>query len=162
VLAPRVAGVVRAAGGWLFDRVSAGWDVIVLVADHTESRPLEILGVRVDDLEARMTARWRGLIPHALALDTELWATDARVREGLFRVLSHDLVEEVMLWGPGFPRDLGRPVESVLHRSSAAAQAFKAQALAAVESSFAGDPVERFYSCGPCSDWGVRDLVPLQ
>ena len=28
-------GVVRAAGGWLFDRVSAGWDVIVLVADHT-------------------------------------------------------------------------------------------------------------------------------
>ncbi|WP_280416190.1 hypothetical protein [Nocardia carnea] len=161
VLAPTVAGVVRAAGGWLFDRVSAGWEVIVLVADHTESRPLEILGVRVDDLEAGMTAQWRGLIPHALALDIELWATDARVRDGLSRVLAHCLADEVTFWGPGLPSDFGRPVDSVLHRPSAAARVFKTQALVAVGSSFAGDPVERFYCCGRLSGRGTRDLVPM-
>ena len=34
VVAPSVVEAVRAAGGWMFDRVMAGWDVRVLVADR--------------------------------------------------------------------------------------------------------------------------------
>ncbi len=159
VLAPAVAGVVRAAGGWLFDRVAAGWEVVVLVADHTESRPLDILGVRVVDLAAGLAAKRRGLVPHALALDAELWAADARVQEGLSWVLAHDLADEVRWWGPGSSADFGRSACPVLHRASVAAQAFKAQALAAVELPGVNSPVESFYSCVPGSE--QRDLVPV-
>ncbi|WP_343575423.1 hypothetical protein [Mycobacterium sp.] len=44
VVAADVADVVTFAGGWLFDRAMAGWDVTVLVADHVDERPLRILG----------------------------------------------------------------------------------------------------------------------
>ena len=51
VVAADVADVVKFAGGWLFDRAMAGWDVTVLVADHPDERPLQILGVQIVDLE---------------------------------------------------------------------------------------------------------------
>src|ERR1700688_3322744 len=44
VLAPSVVEVVRSAGGWLFDRAMAGWNVTVITSDHSDSRPLQILG----------------------------------------------------------------------------------------------------------------------
>ena len=53
-LAPSMVDVVRSAGGWLFDRVMAGWDVTVITPDHSDSRPLQILGVRVRDLETTL------------------------------------------------------------------------------------------------------------
>ena len=49
VLAPSVVEVVRSAGGWLFDRAMAGWDVTVITSDHSDSRPLRILGASVRD-----------------------------------------------------------------------------------------------------------------
>ena len=51
VVAASVVDVVRFAGGWLFDRSMAGWDVTVLVADHPDDRPLQILGAQMLDLE---------------------------------------------------------------------------------------------------------------
>ena len=45
VVAPSVPEVVRFAGGWLVDRVMAGWDVTVLIDTNEDLRPLEILGV---------------------------------------------------------------------------------------------------------------------
>src|SRR3974377_1817445 len=51
VVAPGVVDVVQFAGGWLFDRAMAGWDVTVLLADHSDCRPLHILGARILDLE---------------------------------------------------------------------------------------------------------------
>ena len=51
VVAPSVIEVVTHAGGWLFDRVMAGWDVSVYIADRTDVRPLQILGAQAHDLE---------------------------------------------------------------------------------------------------------------
>ena len=45
VVAASVADVVRFAGGWMYDRVMAGWDVTVLLADDVDERPLRVLGV---------------------------------------------------------------------------------------------------------------------
>ncbi len=46
-----VAEVVRAAGGWICDRVRAGWRVSVLVPTGSDTRPLQILGVKALCLE---------------------------------------------------------------------------------------------------------------
>ncbi|EUA51101.1 hypothetical protein I552_2042 [Mycobacterium xenopi 3993] len=46
-----VVDVVMFAGGWLFDRAMAGWEVTVLLTDHPDDRPLRILGARTLDLE---------------------------------------------------------------------------------------------------------------
>ena len=40
VVAANAADAVRFAGGWMYDRVMAGWDVTVLLADRTDERPL--------------------------------------------------------------------------------------------------------------------------
>lgn len=160
-LAPTAASVVHAAGGWLFDRVSAGWDVVVLVADHTDPRALEILGVRVVDLETGLTAKRRGTIPHSLALDAELCANDTRIREGLLRVLGHGLADEVMLWGTGVPGEFDRVADPVLYRSSIAARAFKAQAMAAVGSLSGDGPAETLHKCSAPVDRRGGDLIAL-
>ena len=52
VVAPTVLDAVQFAGGWIFDRVMAGWDVTVLIADGADVRPLEILGAVPRDLES--------------------------------------------------------------------------------------------------------------
>ena len=53
VVASSVVDVVRFAGGWLFDRAMAGWDVTVLLTDRRppRDRPLQILGAQTLDLE---------------------------------------------------------------------------------------------------------------
>jgi hypothetical protein len=59
-MAPTMVGVVRSAGGWLFDQVMAGWDVTVLTTDDADARPAHILGARAGDLEAVLARRVRG------------------------------------------------------------------------------------------------------
>ena len=56
VVAANAADAVRFAGGWMYDRVMAGWDVTVLVADRSDDRPLHILGVEMIAISNR---RWR-------------------------------------------------------------------------------------------------------
>ena len=46
VVAADAGDAVVGAGGWLFDRVRAGWKVSVVVPASCDVRPLEILGVR--------------------------------------------------------------------------------------------------------------------
>jgi len=46
--------VVQSAGGWLYDRAMAGWEVTVLLPHCGDSRPLRILGVRVSDLQSEL------------------------------------------------------------------------------------------------------------
>ena len=55
VVASSVVDVVRFAGGWLFDRAMAGWDVTVLIADRPDDRPLQVLGAQTLDLEYALT-----------------------------------------------------------------------------------------------------------
>ncbi|CAN5773304.1 hypothetical protein BH09ACT7_BH09ACT7_38210 [soil metagenome] len=159
IVAPSVIEVVRCAGGWVFDRVMAGWDVTVLVADRCDERPLQILGADTADLETALASGLSGPRPHALAVAADLYGRDSRVRDGVQRALESGQTE-VTLWGDNWPAELDR-VDSVEHRLSVAARAFKAQALAA-----ASAPVDRvaftetFRSGTPASCPVAADLVP--
>ncbi|MFC5750829.1 hypothetical protein [Actinomadura rugatobispora] len=131
VLAPDPVDAVRHAGGWLFDRAMAGWDALVLTADHADPRPLSILGARPIDFECALSSpvqeSWP---PQAIAVGADLYGSDARVRRIVLRALDEGRVD-VRLWGEDAAADLGDEAGPVLHRLSFAARAFKAQALAA-------------------------------
>ena len=103
VTACDVTDVVRHAGGWLYDRAMAGWDVSVLVSDAGDVTPLRILGLRTQRLgpEDDPTAPPRAL---ALAASTDALAANSLLREDVLRAMKRGLVE-VTLWGePGSER----------------------------------------------------------
>jgi hypothetical protein len=133
VVASSVVDVVRFAGGWLFDRAMAGWDVTVLLADladRPDDRPLHILGVQARDLEHALASVETRPRPQALAAAADLVGCDPRVRRGVLQALDQGATE-VTLWGETCPAELDSSVGPVQHRLSMAAQIFKAQALAA-------------------------------
>lgn len=159
VVAPTVAEVVRNAGGWLVDRVMAGWDVTVLITGDDDIRPLQILGVEIGDLETAMQLWEQRPHPQTVAVAAELFVSDARVREGVLGALDQGLTE-VTLWGDSWPAELDSTVDSVQHELSAAARAFKAQALAAAGDTGTFGRTEVF-RCGIMSCPSVAaDLVP--
>jgi hypothetical protein len=131
-IAPGASDVVRCAGGWLFDKVLGGWDVTVITAEDPDRRPLRILGVRDVTLEYALSYPTDGSCLAAMAVSAELYDTDERVRSLVVRAAETGL-PEVWLWGEGdeVPPDLGVRSGPVAHRLSAAARAFKAQAMAA-------------------------------
>ena len=131
VVAANVVDVVTCAGGWLFDRAMAGWDVTVLVSDHQDDRPLQILGVQRFDLEEALASVETRPRPQALAVAADLFGCDSRVRQGVLQALDHGGTE-VTLWGESWPPELDDSVGLVQHRLSMAAQIFKARALAAL------------------------------
>jgi hypothetical protein len=133
VVASSVVDVVRFAGGWLFDRSMAGWDVTVLLTDlvdHRDVRPLQIIGTRTLDLEYALASVDDRPRPQALAAAADLVGCDSRVRQGVLQALDHG-VTEVTLWGDTWPAELDGSVSRVQHRLSMAAQMFKGKALAA-------------------------------
>lgn len=158
VVAPNVDDAVRAAGGWMFDRVMAGWDVRVMVAEGGDFRPLRIIGAEIADLETELVRGPAGTHPNALAVAAELYGRDGRIREGVRQALEHGGTE-VTLWGDFWPSELDRSVGSVQHRLTVAARAFKAQALTAA--GIADEPgwAETFRSAALCCPI-VADLVP--
>jgi hypothetical protein len=130
VIASSIADVVESAGGWLFDRVMVGWTVNVLVSSHGDVRPLRILGVDTLRLESgfqSLEIEPKG--PQALAVAGDVFADDARVRRHVLAAM--DRGTEVTMWGDYWPTRVDRRVESVEHRLSVAARAFKARALVA-------------------------------
>ena len=160
IVAPTVAEAVQHAGGWMFDRVMAGWDVNVLLAEPGDTRPLSILGAQTMDFESVLAAGDDQPHPQALAVAAGLVDTDARVREGVLRALDYGMTE-VAMWGDARPAEFDRNVDSVEHRLSSAARVFKAQALAAAAvGDIAVGPTETFrsgaMSCPPIG----ADLVP--
>jgi hypothetical protein len=164
VVAASVSDVVRFAGGWLFDRAMAGWEVSVLVADHPDDRPLQILGAQVLDLEDALAALDSGAEsrprPQALAAAADLFGCDPRVRQGLLLALDAG-VTEVTLWGENWPAELDESVGLVQHRLSTAAQTFKAAALAAAAVPHASiDHTEIFRSGLLAWPSVAADLVP--
>ena len=130
VLGSTVDDVVRAAGGWLFDRATAGWDVRVLLANGGDVRPLQILGARALDLESG----WQPIAPAnpspALAVGADVFESDARVHRDVLAAVDGGLTE-VTLWGTARSVELDGSVERAQHVLSTAARAFKAHALAA-------------------------------
>lgn len=164
VVAATVVDVVRFAGGWLFDRAMAGWDVTVLIVDHPDDRPLQILGVQVLDLEDALASAHSRPRPQALAAAADLFGCDARVRQGVLQALDHG-VTEVTLWGENWPAELDDSVGLVQHRLSMAAHTFKTQALAAALSASGGHHaslgyVETFRSGLLAWPSVAADLVP--
>lgn len=161
VVANDVAEVVQFAGGWLVDRVMAGWDVTVLMSGDDDLRPLEILGVRIQDLESALEDWTDRPHPQTVAVAADLFATDERVRRGVLGALEQGMTE-VTLWGDRWPDELNAAVGSVHHELSAAARAFKAQALAATPG-LSGMPVEsaETFRCGLAALPSVAaDLTP--
>jgi len=161
VVAADVADVVRCAGGWMYDRVMAGWDVTVLLADGADKRPLHILGVETADLESALALWVDRPHPQTVAVAADLFASDDRVRRGVLGALEQGLTE-VTLWGELCPAELDDSVDAVRHHLSAAARAFKTQALTAAGDADASavGPVETF-RCGVMATPSVAaDLVP--
>ncbi|MBO0856534.1 MAG: hypothetical protein J2P18_22530 [Nocardia sp.] len=160
VVAPTVAEVVGCAGGWLFDRGMAGWQVTVIVGDHTGARALQILGADVLDLEEALAATTRRPDLDAVAITGEVFESDQRIRCGVLEVLELG-DSELSVLGERCPSELARHVDIMQHRLSFAAQAFKSQALAALGGS--RTPVgalETFHTGAPV--WAPPvDLVPV-
>ena len=158
VVSPTVLDAVRFAGGWVYDRVMAGWDVTVLVDSDEDVRPLEILGAEAANLES-VLACWEGRPhPQTVAVAADLFDRDDRVRQGVLGALAQGATE-VTLWGSRLPSELDSSVDSVEHRLSAAAQAFKAQALAAVGA--ATEPVQQTETfCCSMMASVAADLIP--
>jgi hypothetical protein len=131
VVASTMEDVVESAGGWLCDRARAGWDVNVLVAGGGDPRPLAILGATARHLDEGLLQMMRSASQvGALAVGADLLQADVRVREEILRVLKRGATE-VVVWGTTWPVELGRQPDSVEHRVSSAAQAFKSHALVA-------------------------------
>lgn len=157
VVSPTVLDAVRFAGGWIYDRVMAGWDVTVLVGRDEDVRPLEILGADTLDLESVLASWDQRPHPQTVAVAADLFGCDDRVRRGVMGALDQGATE-VTLWGSPLP-ELDSSVDSVQHRLSAAARAFKAQALAAADAGAEGvSPIEVFSSGMMASV--AADLVP--
>jgi hypothetical protein len=159
VVAPTVLDAVRFAGGWVYDRVMAGWDVTVLVGDDEDVRPLEILGAEVRDLESVLASWEERPHPQTVAVAADLFDRDARVRQGVLEALEQGATE-VTLWGEGLPAELDESVDSVQqHRLSAAARAFKAQALAAANDPAVDVGHTETFRCGMMASVAA-DLIP--
>jgi hypothetical protein len=159
VVGPSVADVVRFAGGWMYDRVMAGWDVTVLLADRENERPLHILGVATADLESALALWAARPHPQTIAVAADLFARDDRVRRGVLGALEQGLTE-VTLWGDACPAELDDSVGPVAHHLSAAARAFKSQALTAAADSCPVSATETF-RCGVMATPSVAaDLIP--
>lgn len=150
--------MVQSAGGWLFDQVMAGWDVTVITADHSDSRPLEILGVRGRDLESTLALPVLGPCLQAIAVREDLYESDARVRRMVRRAFDEGQAE-VRFWGDFRPEERGDRPQALSHRLSRAARAFKAHALAAAAVPAASaEDVEVFRR----GDVGRPSLVPAR
>lgn len=159
VVAANIADAVRFAGGWMYDRVMAGWDVTVLLADGGDERPLQILGVRTADLESALVLWAERPHPQTVAVAAELFATDERVRRGVLGALEQGLTE-VTLWGERWPAELDDSIGPVQHHLSAAARAFKCQSLAAA-ADFDGVGATETFRCGVMATPSVAaDLIP--
>ncbi len=152
ILATNLADLVGLAGGWLFDRARAGWDVNVWLEGCSDVRPLTILGANATRQSAQSALRDapRG---GALAVGAGLLRDDPRVRAHVFELVKRDA--EVMVWGDEWPAELGGRVETIEHRLSVAARAFKAQALAAADVAADVGATETLF------DLGVESFRPL-
>lgn len=161
IVAPSVVDVVKHAGGWVFDRVTAGWHVVVIVGELVDDRPLRILGANSLSLETAMSSNRLCGHPQSLAVPTELFETDSRVRNWVLKALEHRLTQ-VALWGRSCPPELSDNVDFGQHRLTTAARAFKAQALvAAGVGDVPVDDTEDFHAGASALPPVATDLVPV-
>ena len=131
VVAASAVDVVQSAGGWLYDRVMAGWEVTALLPGGCDTRPLRILGVAVSDPRPGLDEA--GAASHGLAVSAEAFIADERVRQQVLTSLNNRSTE-VTLWGDaphGWPLGVNRVTTRAQHVLSAAARTYKSHALKA-------------------------------
>ncbi|MGO4443911.1 hypothetical protein AB4Z42_11210 [Mycobacterium sp. 2YAF39] len=159
VVAPTVLDAVRCAGGWIYDRVTAGWDVTVLIGSDDDLRPLQILGAQTLDLGSVLEEWEDRPHPQTVAVAADLFDRDPRVLAHVRNALEQGATE-VTLWGERVPAELDGSVDSAAHHLSAAARAFKARALAAANDPGADAVAEsETFRCGMMASVAA-DLVP--
>lgn len=128
VVARSPVDIVRMAGGWMVDQVFVGWEVMVLTEGRADPA-MRILGARCHDLECALGSEESGRWPTAVAVDPDLYDSDERIRRVVNAALESG-VSDCRFWSdPAAPDEEDAAVR---HRLSAAARAFKAQALAAL------------------------------
>ena len=66
--------MVGSVGGWLYDRVRAGWDVNVLLPQRCDTRPLQILGMQAADLDSQILAASTECAARGLAVSADMFA----------------------------------------------------------------------------------------
>jgi hypothetical protein len=122
----------RPPGGWLFDRVMAGWQINVKLGTDHDARPLQILGIRPHPLTDEAIAVHRT----AIAVAAHVLDHDDGVQKEVAEALRSG-VDEVTVWGDrvAAERKYKHRLHHVQHPLSAAARAFKEQALIAAGAS---------------------------
>jgi hypothetical protein len=120
---------------------------------------LQILGAQTLDLGDAFVSPDHRPRPQALAVATDLFGSDVRVRQGVLKALDHRLTE-VTLWGETRPSELDDSTDSVQHRLSAAARVFKAQALAAAAAPNASVGITETFRSRLIACPSVADLIP--
>ncbi|MFB1296872.1 hypothetical protein ACAG24_015260 [Mycobacterium sp. pW049] len=158
VIAADVDGTVAAAGGWLCDRVRAGWQVTVLVPPGSDVRALTILGVHTEPTESATDA-----LEHpaaAIAVDARVLRRDDELRRAVLGVVDAGHIE-VTVWGESALFGSDGRFDAVRHRLSTAARAFKAGAMRAPGGSVAWPPTEEFVSTALWYPPDGADLVPV-
>jgi hypothetical protein len=129
VVASDVGDAVGSAGGWLYDRSRAGWLVTAFVPEHCDPRPLHILGVKTLSIDYWIVCSDRH--PRGLAVAADVVADNSRARSAVFAALESG-VTHISVWGSKRSCSLARRIDDGQHQLSAAARAFKSQAIAAI------------------------------
>jgi hypothetical protein len=160
VVASSPADVVRSVGGWLYDRARAGWDVNVLLPQHGDSRPLQILGMQTAELDAQLPPVSAGCVARGLAVSAEMFASDPRIRQEVLTALDRGMTE-VTLWHDDWPLAVGHRTTTVQHVLSGAARAFKRHALAAAGIPGTVGPTEMLRSDMKASLPVDSELIPV-
>jgi hypothetical protein len=160
VLTGCVNDTVTSAGGWLCDRVRAGWRVTVLAPPNSDFRPLQILGVGVSSFDGD-TDFLSETTPAAIAVAADVLRDDVRVRDEILRIIRRGNVE-VTFWGEAGSFGADAWFGPVAHRLSDAARAFKIHAFASasIPASSVG-ATEAFRSSAMWYPPGGADLMPV-
>ena len=128
VEAEDVLDAVTAAGGLIFDRASAGWEVEVRLVSCEDDRPLRILGVQPTDVANGSAAEED--TADALIVAASMLRSNEAAGTRFLAAASADTAE-LAVWGGEWPRGLQQGIGPVEHRLSLSAQAFKLHALKA-------------------------------
>jgi hypothetical protein len=160
VLTRDVNDAVTSAGGWLCDRVRAGWRVTVLAPPNSDLRPLQILGVGVSYFDGEIDFLSE-TGPAAIAAAADILRDDVRIRDEILPIIQRGNVE-VTLWGDVGSFGADARFGTVAHRLSDAARAFKIHALASasIPTSSVG-VTEEFRSCAVWYPPDGADLMPV-
>jgi hypothetical protein len=129
VIGADVADVVQSVGGWLYDQIAAGWQVLVSLAQPGDERALTILGVAEVTTGVSL-----GNEPNSLAVSSQVLRHDDAVLGELLAILG-DGSEDVTVWDSARPAEIDGRLSRVERRMSPAARAFKTHAVRAVTGS---------------------------